>query len=87
MLPHRVGSLSFEFVQSIIRFVAKICNMRNRVRKSSSEDDFAVLSHFEQKYKLHPILRTRQEKGEFHLLIKELLDSSNGCQVYFSGPV
>ncbi len=39
--------------------------------------------HFSKKRALwgYPILRTRQEPGEFHLLIKELLDCPDHVQV------
>ncbi len=48
---------------------------------SSSEDDFVVLSFLEKrKYWVNPILKTREEKGEFHLL-QELRNYPNHSQV------
>ncbi len=44
----------------------------------SSDDDFVLLSLLEKrrrKYWVHSILKTRQEQGKFHLLIKKLQNS------------
>ncbi len=49
-----------------------------------SEDDFVVLSlSRKRKYWIHPILKTRQEQGEFHLLIKELQNFPERFEAYF----
>ncbi len=54
------------------------------MESSSSEDDFLVLSLIEKrKHWVHSILKTREEQGEFHLLVKELRKYPDRFQVYF----
>ncbi len=55
-------------------FTVKI-HSTSKMGSSSSENNFVVLSLLEKKkkkkkYRVHPILKTRQEQEEFHLLIK-----------------
>lgn len=47
-----------------------------KIKLSSSEDNFVVLTSWEKEKTvashIHPILKIRQEEGEFHPLMKEL---------------
>ncbi|KAI7806549.1 hypothetical protein IRJ41_007875 [Triplophysa rosa] len=58
------------------------------MESSSSDDDFVVLSllkkrKIKRKYWVHPVLRLRNEEGEFHLLIMELRDYPDRFKIYF----
>ncbi len=70
----------------IFLFIAKIRSAIKKMESSSSEDDFLVLSLIEKRkgqHWVHPILKTREERGEFHLLVEELRKYPDRLQVYF----